>query len=32
MNYSIATFPNLCLEERIDFVCNNVTFLAFREY
>lgn len=32
MNHSIATFPNLCLEERINFVCNNATFLAFREY
>jgi hypothetical protein len=32
MYYSIATFPNLSLEERIDFVCNNATFLAFREY
>lgn len=32
MNYTLASFPNLTLDERIDLVCNHGTYVAVREY
>lgn len=32
MNYTITSFPNLTLNERIDMVCNRVTYVAVRRY
>lgn len=32
MNYTITSFPNLTLDERIDLICNHGTYVAVRKY